>query len=288
MKSNKIFTSGWDDYELIDAGGGKKLERWGNVITIRPELQAYFRSGLPFSDWKKQADFEFIQGKGQTGKWVSYTNKNPNWIVNYKKLKFELELTKFKHVGLFPEQRLNWDLIMDSLDSEKRFLNLFAYTGAASCAARFKGAETYHVDSVKQLITWASKNMEHSRLMNIRWVHEDALKFARRLVKREEKFDFIIMDPPAWGIGAKKEKWKLEDKLDELLSSANELLAENGTLVLNTYSPQVELKLIKELSELYFQGRSIELGELWMKTTTGKEMYYGNLLRVRNSSYDAS
>lgn len=288
MKSHKIYTAGWDDYELIDAGGGKKLERWGKVITIRPEVQAYFHSGLPFSEWKEKADFEFIQGKGQTGKWVQYSKKDTSWQIKYQQLKFQLELTKFKHVGLFPEQRLNWDLIMDSLNGDKRFLNLFAYTGAASCAARLKGAETYHVDSVKQLLTWASRNMELSKLMNIRWVHEDALKFSQRLVKRGEKFDVIVMDPPAWGIGAKKEKWKLEDKLDELLSNANELLAEDGILVLNTYSPQVDLKLIKELSSLYFSGRSIELGELWMKTTTGKELFYGNLLRVRNSSFDAS
>lgn len=282
MKKHKIYTSGWDDYELIDAGGGKKLERWGKVVTIRPEVQAYFRSGLPFSEWREKADFEFVQGKGQSGKWKKLTNKPDSWQVSYKKLRFQLELTKFKHVGLFPEQRVNWDLIMDSLDSDKRFLNLFAYTGAASCAARYMGAETYHVDSVKQLITWAAKNMELSRIMNIRWVHEDALKFAQRLVKRDEKFDVIIMDPPAWGIGAKKEKWKLEDKLDELLSSANQLLTEKGILIMNTYSPTVELSFIKELAELYFPTSEVELGELWMKTTTGKELYYGNLLRVQN------
>lgn len=281
MKTNKFYTTGWDDYELIDAGGGKKLERWGKVVTIRPEVQAYFRSGIPFDEWKKRADFEFVQGKGQTGKWVNYTNKKTSWEISYKKLKFQLELTKFKHVGLFPEQRLNWDLIMDSLSDESRFLNLFAYTGAASCAARYMGAETFHVDSVKQLITWASKNMESSRLLNIKWVHEDALKFSQRLVKRGEEFDVIVMDPPAWGIGAKNEKWKLEDKLDELLSNASSLLKENGLLIMNTYSPQVELKLLKELTDLYFSERTYDLGELWMKTTTDKELFYGNLLRVK-------
>lgn len=238
---------------------------------------------MPFDEWREKADFEFVQGKGQSGKWKKLTNKSESWQISYKKLRFQLELTKFKHVGIFPEQRVNWDLILDSLESDKRFLNLFAYTGAASCAARYMGAETYHVDSVKQLITWASKNMDLSRIMNIRWVHEDALKFTQRLVKREEKFDFIIMDPPAWGIGAKKEKWKLDDKLDELLSNANQLLAEKGKLIMNTYSPTVEIGLIRELAELYFPNAEVELGELWMKTTTGKELYYGNLLRVQNS-----
>lgn len=282
MLKHKIYTSGWNDYELIDAGGGKKLERWGKVITIRPEVQAYFRSGFSFSEWRQKADFEFLQGKGQTGKWKKLTNAPDSWQIGFNKLRFQLELTKFKHVGLFPEQRVNWELIIDSLDSDKNFLNLFAYTGAASCAARYMGAETYHVDSVKQLITWAARNMELSKIMNIRWVHEDALKFAKRLVKREAKFDLIVMDPPAWGIGAKKEKWKLEDKLDELLASANQLLALNGMLIMSTYSPTVNLNLIRELSELYFPTAQIELGELWMKTTTGKELYFGNLLRVQN------
>lgn len=281
MTAERIYAAGWDDYELIDAGGGKKLERWGKIITIRPEIQAYFQSGLPFAEWNKMAHWEFIQKSGQTGVWKALKRDVPKtWTIRYKKLAFHLELTKFKHVGLFPEQQLNWDFILDRLHAEDRFLNLFAYTGAASCVARYVGAETYHVDSVKQLIAWARQNMEESRLLNIKWVLEDALKFAMREQKRGNKYKGIIMDPPAWGLGAKGEKWKLEEKIDELLATAASLMEEDGFLIMNTYSPTLDNDMISSLAEMYFEGRQIEVKELWMKTTTGKDLYFGNLLRV--------
>lgn len=281
MSEVKLYTSGWNEYELIDAGGGKKLERWGNIITIRPEVQAYFKSGISFDKWHEMAHWEFVQAKGQTGKWKKLKADAPvQWEIKFNSLRFNLELTKFKHVGLFPEQRLNWDFISDNLKSEDRFLNLFAYTGAASCVARSKGAETYHVDSVKQLVTWASANMESSKLLNIKWVVEDALKFAKREVKRGNTYKMIIMDPPAWGLGAKGEKWKLEDKIDELLSTANELLEPDGKLIVNTYSPTCSKDFLSSLAELYFADRTFNVQELWAKTTTGKELYFGNLLRV--------
>ena len=281
MSGDRLYTSGWEDYELIDAGGGKKLERWGKVITIRPEVQAYFQSGLPFSKWNELAHWEFIQKSGQSGVWKTLKKDGiTQWRISYKKLSFHLELTKFKHIGLFPEQRINWDFIQDHLEADDKFLNLFAYTGAASCMARYRGAETLHVDSVKQLISWAKNNMEESRLLNIKWVHEDALKFASREVKRGNRYKGIIMDPPAYGIGANGEKWKLEEKIDELLASAAELLDEGGFLIMNTYSPTLDLGMMKTLAEMYFPYHTWEAKELWMKTTTGKDLYYGNVLRV--------
>lgn len=279
----KTYTEGWEDYELIDAGGGKKLERWGKIITIRPEVQAYFKSKISFDEWRKMAHWEFVSKGGQKGQWKSLKKAPEHWTISYKRLKFNIQLTQFKHVGLFPEQRTNWDFIDRNLKNESRFLNLFAYTGAASCVARNKNAETFHVDSVKQLIGWAKSNMEASRLMNIKWVHEDALKFAQRELKRGNQYQGIVMDPPAWGIGAKKEKWKLEDKLDELLSTAEQLLAEDGFLIVNTYSPKIDLKALKELSELYFQQNQVQVSELWMKTTQGNDLYFGNLLRVEKN-----
>ncbi len=284
MSQKKMFTEGWADYELIDAGGGKKLERWGKIITIRPEIQAYFKSEIPFEKWYQMAHWEFIQ-KGSSGKWKKLQENAPQeWTIAYKHLKFKLSLTKFKHVGLFPEQRTNWDYIDKHITSDDRFLNLFAYTGAASLVARYNGAETLHVDSVKPIVSWAKENMELSRLLNVKWVVEDALKFAQREEKRGNTYKGIIMDPPAWGIGAKGEKWKLEEKIDELLSSAANLIEENGFLIVNTYSPQLTLDELKGLAELYFSENTYDIKELWMKSTSGKELYFGNILRVSFTS----
>lgn len=281
LENPRTYSEGWADYELIDAGGGKKLERWGKIITIRPEVQAYFHSGMPFTEWRNLAHWEFIENTGQQGKWKRLKKDAPeNWTISYQRLKFQLSLTGFKHLGLFPEQRSNWDFINDKLQAEDRFLNLFAYTGAASCIARNRGADTFHVEASKSIISWAKENMESSRLLNIRWVHEDALKFIQRESKRERSYKGIIMDPPAWGVGAKGEKWKLEEKIDELMLEAASVLDEDGFLILNTYSPTVDFSLISELASTYFPEKTTEVTELFMESTSGKTLYYGNLLRV--------
>ncbi len=279
--NNKIVTEGWQDYELLDAGGGKKLERWGSIITIRPELQAYFRSGEPFDAWRKKAHWEFISKGSQSGIWKALQKNSPKeWTIRYQELQFQLQLTKFKHVGLFPEQKSNWEFISERIGSDSKFMNLFAYTGAASLVAKKQKAEIFHVDSVKQLIGWARTNMELSGLQDIKWVHEDALKFAAREVKRGNKYAGIIMDPPAWGIGAKNEKWKLEDKLDEMFKSASQLLDHDGFLIVNTYSPKVEYTMLEELAQRNFGNRKHKVSELWMQTKSGKDLFYGNALRV--------
>lgn len=281
MSGTKHFTEPWDDYELIDAGGGKKLERWGEIITIRPEMQAYFHSGIPFDQWKKMAHWEFTEKKANKGVWKALKKNSPStWAVSYGRLVFKLEITTNKHLGLFPEQKTNWEFIEDHLSSEEKFLNLFAYTGASSCVARHLGADTYHLDSVKPIISWAKQNMEKSRIMNIRWVHEDALKFVSREQKRGNTFKAIQMDPPAWGLGAKGEKWKLEDKIDELLAATSAILDENGFLILNTYSPSVDQETLKELMSIYFHNRTSFVKSLHMKTTSGKYLYFGELARV--------
>ena len=264
----------------MDAGGGKKLERWGDIITIRPEVQAYFRSGKPFEEWYALAHWEYISKAGKSVKWKSLKDGAPeHWAISYNGLKFNLKLTNFKHLGLFPEQKINWDFITDHLNPGGHFLNLFAYTGAASVFAKNNGMDVIHVDSVKQLITWANENMVTSCQEGIRWVHEDALKFLKREVKRGNKYEALIMDPPAWGIGAKKEKWKIEDKIDDLLSQANEVVREDGTIILNTYSPKLSLSDLKQIASLHLSKRKFDAKELWMKTNTGKELFYGNLLR---------
>lgn len=279
----KLYAEGWQDYELIDAGNGKKLERFGNIVTIRPELQAYFPPVLTPKEWQQKAHFEFVETGKSKGVWKAL-KRHPlshKWTISYQAITLQLELTKFKHVGLFPEQNSNWDFIAEQLTSSSNFLNLFAYTGAASLVAKSTGATVTHVDSVRQLVSWSRENMELSQLDGIKWIVEDALKFAQREVKRGNKYDGIIMDPPAFGLGAKGEKWILEEKLPELLQAAKSLLNEKGFLILNTYSPKMGLKQVDYLVKQHFLPSHYQLSELWMKTTTGKKLFYGNLLRVR-------
>jgi len=271
----------WSDYELLDAGDGKKLERWGTIITIRPEIQANCKSGWPYSQWQDMAHWEFEEQSSSQGRWLNIKPHAPEqWLICYENLSFGLKLTKFKHVGLFPEQQANWRFIKERLGVGQKVLNLFAYTGAASLVAREAGAEVVHVDSVKQLITWANENKERSNLSDIKWVHEDALKFARRELKRGNQYDGIIMDPPAWGLGAKGEKWKLENNLAALIETAHGLMNPGAFLILNTYSPQIETADLAASAGQYFSAKQLEIRQLWMPAKTGKELYCGNLLRA--------
>ena len=277
----RIFSSHWSDYELIDAGNDKKLERWGKIITIRPDRNAYFAPILPEKEWKQKAHFEFIEETTSKGIWKTLKKNTPKeWQINYKKCVFNLRLTQFKHIGIFPEQQTNWDFINANIKPEGKFLNLFAYTGGASLIANTAKADVFHCDSVKQVITWSKENMESSNQENIHWVFDDALKFATKEVKRGKKYDAIIMDPPAFGIGAKKERWKIETKFPELVKIASQLLTENGFLIINTYSPKLKEENIYNIVKEYFPTKKIQVDKLSLKTTTGKTLEYGELTRV--------
>lgn len=276
-----------ENYELIDAGGGKKLERWGEIITIRPERQAYFASALPFSIWRQKAHWEFIPESETSlvGTWKAMGEKAPNnWIFQYESNCFQLEITANKHLGIFPEQVLNWQFLSENLLPDHHFLNLFAYTGIASIVARKTSASVTHVDSSKSIIEWAKKNMENSELSDIRWVLEDARKFVQREIKRGNRYNIIQMDPPAWGIGAKKEKWKLEDLLPELIQESLQLLNSNGTLIISTYSPKMDYdRIIAMLNSLGLSKQS-EVNEMWLTSTTGKKMYVGLVVRISSGN----
>jgi 23S rRNA (cytosine1962-C5)-methyltransferase len=271
----------WPDYELLDAGDGKKLERWGEVITIRPDLQAYFKPGWTYTQWQEMAHWEFEEQSSTQGLWKNIKPNSPEqWTIAYGKLNFDLKLTKFKHVGLFPEQQANWRFIQEQVCPGQKILNLFAYTGAASLVARANGAEVVHVDSVKQMLTWAKNNMERSTLSGVKWVLEDALKFAQRELKRGSRYDGIIMDPPAWGLGAKGEKWILENHLSSLIATAHGLINPKAFLILNTYSPKVELADLAKSAEQTFSANQMQTKQLWMPTKTGKGLFCGNFLRA--------
>lgn len=284
----RIYSNHWADYELIDAGNNKKLERWGEIITIRPDRNAYFNPMLSQKDWNLKAHYEFIEVTKNTGVWKSLKKDFPiseneemaSWNISYKKCVFNLRLTKFKHLGLFPEQQTNWDFINNHLSKDSKFLNLFAYTGGASLVANCKDSDVYHCDSVKQIITWAKNNMESSGQEGIHWVLDDALKFATKEVKRGKKYDGIIMDPPAFGIGAKNERWKIETKFPELVQVASQLLSKKGFLIINTYSPKLKEEIINSTVLKYFPSKTIDIKKLSLKTTTGKILEYGELTRV--------
>lgn len=270
---NRTFAKHWSDYELLDAGGGKKLERWGKVVTIRPERMAYFKSEWSFGKWNELAHYEFIEGKSQTGIWKTLKEAPNNWSISIESITAHLELTKFKHLGIFPEQEANWRYIQEHVNGETNFLNLFGYTGIASVFAKQKGADVTHVDSVRQVISWTKKNMELSGLDGIRWICEDALKFIEKNTKKERKYDFIIMDPPAFGRGAKGEKWQLDKKLDDLVKHAQLSLNKKGILVLNTYSPKINQQQTDSILCQYFD--SFETFQLCSKSTTGKVLEHG-------------
>ena len=273
---SQLFSQHWKDYELLDAGGNKKLERWGKVITIRPERNAYFKSIQNHEQWRKQAHYEFEEHSHTKGEWNQLNEEAPeNWTIAYKDVSMNLKLTKFKHLGIFPEQQVNWDYLEKNIKADDRFLNLFGDTGAASLVARAKGADVFHCDSVKQIITWGRENMEASGLSDIHWVLEDALKFAQREVKRGRFYKGIIMDPPAFGIGAKKERWKIEDKFAELMENALQLRDENGFIIINTYSPRLEEKDIMSMGRSLIQSEKIKVDTLCLKTTTEKIIEYG-------------
>lgn len=277
----RIHSSHWSAYELIDAGNNKKLERWGEIITIRPERNAYFRPILTEKEWKQQAHFEFIEETSNKGTWKTLQPNAPKeWQINYKNCVFNLRLTPFKHIGIFPEQQTNWDFIKSRLKAQHKFLNLFAYTGGASLAANDCGATVFHCDSVKQIISWSKENMESSNQANIHWVLDDALKFASKEVKRGKKYDGIIMDPPAFGLGVKKERWKIETKFPELVEMASKLLTPDGFLIINTYSPKLKEEKIADSVHSFFPNKTIEINKLALKTTTGKTLEYGELTRV--------
>ena len=276
----------WNDYELIDCGDFEKLERFGNVILIRPEPQAVWGKGLSESEWTKLHHIRFKGRSATSGEWIKKDQKTPDrWHINYKNkditLKFRLALTSFKHLGIFPEQAVNWDYIIKCIRSFKteqpKVLNLFAYTGGASLAACAAGAETTHVDSIKQVVSWANENQTLSGLENIRWTVEDALKFVKREVKRGRKYNGIILDPPAYGHGPNGEKWKLEDNIKEMMEDVVKLLDdEEHFLILNTYSLGFSSIIVENLIRSSFpKVQNLESGELYLQASSGYKLPLG-------------
>lgn len=273
------------DYELLDCGDFEKLERFGKYLTIRPEPQAVWPKVFASSDWEKQAHVKFIPRSSSSGDWKKLKQMPDQWEVRYavaaeQDLVFRLGLTSFKHVGIFPEQAVNWQRIYSFLSKQRnpKFLNLFAYTGGASLAAKAAGADVTHVDSIKQVVTWANENMQKSRLDNIRWLVDDALKFVKKEIRRANKYDGIILDPPAFGHGPNGEKWKLEDNIAEMMDSVLQILnPEKHLLILNAYSLGFSALVPENLLKAY-GGKNksqLDIGELYLNAKSGVKLPLG-------------
>jgi len=245
----------WRDYELIDASGGERLERWGEKVLIRPDPQIIWQTGEPYDPLWASADARYIRSMSGGGEWQFQNELPDNWKIEYKNLRFKVKPTGFKHTGLFPEQAVNWDFcseLIKNLGRNVKVLNLFAYTGGATLACAEAGAEVCHLDAVKNMVEWASQNAALSGLSDrkIRWITDDAMKFIAREKRRNNKYDAIILDPPSYGRGTNGEMWKLEDSIHELMEKCTEILSDEPLfLLLNSYttglSPSVMSYLLK-------------------------------------------
>lgn len=244
-----ITASQWPEYELLDFGNGKRLERWGTRLLVRPDREAFGFPHLSQEEWQR-AGAEFVEPRPGKGKWIgSQTDaRDEIWSVSYESLLFELRLTPFKHVGLFPEQLPQWLWLSDLIAREQpkrtepiRVLNLFAYTGAASLFAARAGAHVVHIESSRSTLAWARRNQELSHLQSakIRWIPEDASTFVQRELERGNTYDVILLDPPVYGLGPKGQRWQFAKHIKPLLENCRDLLSDEPlALVLNAYASE--------------------------------------------------
>lgn len=292
----------WKDYELLDSGRGAKLERFGEYVLARPEPKALWDKSMSDAEWNRLAHTRFTPGAGfgkagkeDSGTWERLRNMPDQWWIRYNggpKFSLRLGLTSFKHVGVFPEQAANWDYIFRQTSdiaaktgSRPKVLNLFAYTGAASLAAKCAGADVTHLDSVRQVVTWAHGNQDSSGLDGIRWVVEDAMKFAGREARRGNLYQGIILDPPAYGHGPDGEKWKLDECLFDMMKTVGKILApQNSFLVLNLYSNGFSAILGETVVRQAFglaPDTVLESGELVIRDRFGKNLPLSIFVRLR-------
>lgn len=270
-----IIADQWKDYELIDMANGEKLERWGKYILRRPDPQVIWDSNNK-AIWNK-ADAIYHRSRSGGGSWEFKRQLPERWQISYGKLKFNIEPTGFKHTGLFPEQAVNWDWMIDKIKSrgtQTKVLNLFAYTGGATVACTSAGAEVCHVDAAKGIVTWAKENMEASGLAKrpVRYIVDDCIKFVKREIRRGRKYDAVIMDPPSYGRGPGGEMWKIEDSLFEMVQLCAQVLSDKPLFFLmNSYttglSPTVLNNILNIAMKPLYKGK-IYSGEVGLRATS--------------------
>lgn len=260
----------WKEYELVDSGDGMKLEKFNGYTVARPDPRAIWKQTTPH-EWEK-ADARFNRTSATEGRWEIRRQPPSPWNVTYNNLTFVLRPTSFKHVGVFPEQAVNWNWIKEKIHGDAiKVLNLFAYTGGATLAALAAGALVTHVDSVKSAIDWANENVAASRLKGkpVRWIEEDVMKFVTREAKRGNAYDGVILDPPRFGRGTKGEVWKIEEDLPGLLEEIKKIVSPTPRFILlNAYTADLSpLVLHHVLTDLTKDGK-ITFGELALQESS--------------------
>ncbi len=268
----------WKDYELLDCSEGERLERWGDVILIRPDPQVIWKTSKKHPLWKK-ANARYVRSNSGGGKWETFTHLPNEWNVKYNDLTFHIKTMGFKHTGLFPEQAVNWDYMSDMIKNAGRpvkVLNLFAYTGGATVACLKAGASVTHVDASKGMVQWARENAALSAVedKSVRWLVDDCIKFVQREIRRGNKYDIIIMDPPSYGRGPGGEIWKLEDEVYNFVSLCSEIVAEDALGVfINSYTtglaPSVMQYILGSIMVTKFGGK-VSSDEIGIPVTSSK------------------
>lgn len=261
------------NYELIDFEEGYKYERLNNVIVKRPDSNA---TGHLVDETITQQVIASYDGAAGEGKFHYNSEVPEQWTVDFEDLKFKIKLTSYKHIGIFPEQSHHWNLIKNKISNsttDVKVLNLFAYTGAATINAAKAGAkEVVHVEALKQLNNWAKENSELSKTdhLNIRYMNDDVITFLKREVKRENKYQIIIMDPPSFGRGPKNQIWKFQDNIDELLQLSSQLLENPICLMISTYTNNFSKNDLKQKLNKHFKNASVETYDMYLKSSTHK------------------
>lgn len=273
---NPIYTpKNWSEYELLDSGNEAKLERFNQYIFVRPEPKAIWKPTLPLSAWQN-IHAEYMRSTTGGGNWVAKKSLPSDWNIQWNQLRFILRPTGFKHIGIFPEQAPLWEWIIGKIQNAGRpikVLNLFAYTGGSTIAAASAGASVTHLDSSKDVVTWAHENAIASGLGEkpIRWIEDDAMTFVKREIKRGNKYDAIIMDPPKFGRGSRGEVWKIQENLPHLFELCSSLLSDNPLFFMmvtytTEYSSQVYANLLAQTMEKY-KGNT-EAGEIGLQQSS--------------------
>lgn len=265
----------WKDYEVIDTSCGEKLERWGRYILLRPDPQIIWKTEKTVPEWNRLNGHYHRSSKGG-GEWEFF--KLPEeWTISYRELNFRLKPFSFKHTGLFPEQAVNWDWCSERIREAGRpvkVLNLFAYTGGATLAAASAGASVTHVDASKGMVTWAKENAAASHLENapVRWLVDDCVKFVEREIRRGNKYDGIIMDPPSYGRGPKGEIWKIEESIYPFVELAAQLLSDDALFFLiNSYTTGLQPAVLSYMLSAVIQkkrGGEVQSSEIGLPVSS--------------------